>query len=204
MGSYLDGDASAVSASPANAVPASPTSILDNSTGTSGSGRHFPFPPALSTRYCLESADVILQTLQSLPTVVITGFDTKFYTFTPFACSILLAGYTFLMLSHKSGMKDMPSMPDSEGSALLSSRDHGAASCMEVLDGFSRTWMHLQDAASELMSPSMTSFSMSTSLLIFPGRPFEGSSKSFLAFRVRSSSAVAPVFAGRPLSNGFR
>lgn len=97
---------------------------------------------------CLESAGVILRTLPDLSQVHIAGNNSKFYTFTPFACPIILAGYTFLMLRQKVESYESPT-----GSRdLLSECEHGAASCMEVLDGFSQAWMHLEDAAGELMS----------------------------------------------------
>lgn len=80
------------------------------------------------------------------------GTDSKFYTFTPFACPIMLAGYTFLMLRHKADTHASPTEIEAGHCSLLSECERGAASCMEVLDGFSQAWMHLEDAASELLS----------------------------------------------------
>lgn len=80
------------------------------------------------------------------------GNNSKFYTFTPFACPIILAGYTFLMLRQKVENYRSPAELEPGSHSLLSECEHGAASCMEVLDGFSQAWMHLEDAASELMS----------------------------------------------------
>lgn len=79
--------------------------------------------------------------------------DSKFYTFTPFACSIMLAGYTFLMLRHKANACGTPEEPGSPSHYLPMQCEQGAASCMEVLDGFSRVWMHLSDAASKSICP---------------------------------------------------
>lgn len=120
------------------------------------SGRHFPFSSALSKRYCLESAGVILQTLPDLPQVHIAGADSRFYSFTPFACPIILAGYTFLMLRQKAGSYASPTEFGHGSRSLLDECQRGAASCMEVLDGFAQVWMHLEDAASGLTSPYFT------------------------------------------------
>lgn len=102
-------------------------------------------------RYCLESAGMILQILPDLSQVHMAGTDSKFYTFTPFACPIMLAGYTFLMLRHKAENYGPPTGIKAGKRSLLSECERGAASCMEVLDGFSQAWMHLEDAASKLM-----------------------------------------------------
>lgn len=108
-------------------------------------------------RCCLESASVILQTLPNLATVQMADAGSKFYSFTPFACSIMLAGYTFLMLRHKADACGMPTEHGFIERDLPSQCERGAASCMELLDGFSRVWMHLGDAASELMCPLFSS-----------------------------------------------
>jgi hypothetical protein len=105
-------------------------------------------------RYCLESARVIAQTLPDVATVQMAGTDSKFYTFTPFACPIMLAGYTFLMLRHKADTCGSPAEPGHGNRELRGECDRGAASCMDVLDGFSQAWLHLGDAASELTSLS--------------------------------------------------
>ncbi|KAH8749217.1 hypothetical protein F5883DRAFT_232412 [Diaporthe sp. PMI_573] len=135
---------------PVSSDTVSPTpsmSTLDPLPPSSTSGRHFPFSSAHSMRYCLESARVILQILPDLATVQMPGTDSKFYTFTPFACPIVLAGYTFLMLGHKVGTRRSPMGPEPGNRDLPGECERGAESCMEVLDGFSRAWMHLGDAA---------------------------------------------------------
>lgn len=101
-------------------------------------------------RYCLESAHMIQKTLPDLITVQTAGTDSKSYTFTPFACSIVLAGYTFLMLRHKADTYGPSTEPEPGDRDVPTEFGSEAVSCMEVLDGFSRAWMHLGDAASEL------------------------------------------------------
>lgn len=120
-------------------------------------------------RYCLESASAIVEILPDLATVQMADAGSKLYTFTPFACSIMLAGYTFLMFRHKADACRMPTEYGSVGRDLPGECERGAASCMEVLEGFSRVWMHLSDAASELISPSLSSvpFYQSDKLLNF-------------------------------------
>lgn len=113
-------------------------------------------------RYCLESAAMILQILPDLSQVHMAGTDSKFYTFTPFACPIMLAGYTFLMLRHKAENYGSPMGIEAEKNSLLSECERGAASCMEVLDGFSQAWMHLEDAASKLMGFCLSRFPTSS------------------------------------------
>lgn len=113
-------------------------------------------------RYCLESAGVILQILPDLSQVHMAGTNSKFYTFTPFACPIMLAGYTFLMLRHKAENYGPPTGIEVGKSSVLSECERGAASCMEVLDGFSQAWMHLEDAASKLMGFYLSSFPTSS------------------------------------------
>lgn len=140
-----------------NIVPKSSTSIASSSS----SGRHFPFSSALSLRYCLESAGVILRTLPDLSQVNMAGTDYKFYTFTPFACPIILAGYTFLMLREKVENYGSSTAIQPGSRSLLSECELGAASCMEILDGFSQAWMHLEDAASGL-NPSSSILPIST------------------------------------------
>lgn len=109
-------------------------------------------------RYCLESAGMILQTLPDLSQVHMAGTESKFYTFTPFACPIMLAGYTFLMLRQKAENYGPPTGIEAGKNSLLSECERGAASCMEVLDGFSQAWMHLEDAASKLMGFCLSRF----------------------------------------------
>ncbi|KAI7781489.1 hypothetical protein LA080_014665 [Diaporthe eres] len=146
-GSNMDdpfrGSAPATSTASGNIVPNSSSSIASSSSP----GRHFPFSSALSLRYCLESAGVNLQTLPDLSQVNMAGTDYKFYTFTPFACPIILAGYTFLMLRQKVDNYGSPTEYEPGSRSLLSECEHGAASCVEVLDGFSQAWIHLEDAA---------------------------------------------------------
>lgn len=137
-------------------VPDSSASTRGPLASSSSSGRYFPFSSALSMRYCLESAGVILQTLPDLPQVHMAGAGSKFYSFTPFACPIILAGYTFLMLRQKIENCASPVELENGSRSLLDECERGAASCMEVLDGFAQAWMHLEDAASELMNSSFT------------------------------------------------
>lgn len=139
-------------------VPESSASTRDSLASNGSSGRHFPFSSALSTRYCLESAGVILQTLPDLPQVHMAGADSKLYSFTPFACPIILAGYTFLMLRQKAENYASPTEFEHGSRSLLNECERSAASCIEVLDGFARVWMHLEDAASELTSSCFTRF----------------------------------------------
>lgn len=136
-----------------NVVPESSASTRDYLASSGSSGKHFPFSSALSMRYCLESAGVILQTLPDLPQVQVAGADSKFYSFTPFACPIILAGYTFLMLRQKAESYASPTGFEHGSHSLLNECERGAASCIEVLDGFAQVWMHLEDAASGLTSP---------------------------------------------------
>lgn len=96
---------------------------------------------------------MILQTLPDLSQVHMAGTDYKFYTFTPFACPIILAGYTFLMLHQKVENYRSPTALEPGSRSLPSECELGSASCIEVLNGFSQAWMHLEDAASKLMSP---------------------------------------------------
>lgn len=117
-------------------------------------------------RCCLESAGVILQILPDLSQVHMAGTDSKFYTFTPFACPIMLAGYTFLMLRHKAENHGPPTGIEAGKRSRLSECERGAASCMEVLDGFSQAWMHLEDAASKLMSTCLKITDLTVGLLI--------------------------------------
>lgn len=146
-----DGSDSSASPSSRNIVSVSSTNTTDSLTNSRSSSSYFPFSSELSMCYCLESAGVILQTLPDLSQVHMAGTESKFYTFTPFACPIMLAGYTFLMLRQKAENYGSPTGIKAGKSSLLSECERGAASCMEVLDGFSQAWMHLEDAASKLM-----------------------------------------------------
>lgn len=150
--------------------------LPDLSTGTpnpptqnNDSGRHFPFSSIDSMQYCLESAHVISRTLPGLATIQIPGTDSRFYTFTPFACPIVLAGYTFLMLRGKAETLISSAEPGPADRGIQNQCERGAASCMEVLDGFSQAWIHLSDAASEFLSSSLSALPgyFRATLLIF-------------------------------------